>query len=95
MGILLVISFAITAHYIYQNRQRANVESKNKERHNLKYNYEISATHDHDGNCEVVENEQSTYTALKRPGERDDDDHIYTHLTDAQKDYVNQEESRF
>ena len=93
LGILLVISFAITAHYVYQNRQRANVESKNKERNNSKDDYKISATHD--GNNEEMENEQSTYTALKRPGERDDDDHVYTHLINAQKVYVSQEESRF
>ena len=45
-------------------------------------------------NYEQVENEQSTYTALKNPGERDDDDdHVYSHLNEVDNDYVNQKET--
>ena len=95
MVILLVISLAIIAYFIPQNhRPKAKRESKNKERNKSTDTYEIPTTNDDNG--EQLGNEQSTYAALKRPGERDNDnDHVYTHLTNAQKVYVNQEESRF
>ena len=93
--ILLVISLAIIAYFISQNhRPKEKRQSKNKERNKSTDKYEIPATND--GNGEQVENEQSMYTTLKRPGERDDDnDHVYTHLINAQKVYMNQEENRF
>ena len=40
---------------------------------------------------EQVENEQSTYTALKRPGERESDVHLYCHPNEVQ----NQKETGF
>jgi hypothetical protein len=43
-----------------------------------------------DANYEDVENEASTYTALKRTGEEENDGHLYTHLIEVHKDYVNQ-----
>ena len=97
MAVLLVISLAINAYFICQNPRRKslkkNSEKKSKEGTDSKDDHEIPA--EDEGNFEEVENEQSTYTALKKPGERDDDDHVYTHLVDTQKIYVNQEESRF
>ena len=46
-----------------------------------------------DENCEQVENEQSTYTALKRTGNEDKDDHVYCHLNEVRKDNVNHAET--
>jgi hypothetical protein len=50
-----------------------------------------------DANYEVVENEESTYTALKRPGpgEEENDGHLYAHLNEVHNDYVNQKETGF
>ena len=38
------------------------------------------------------DNEQSTYTALKPPGEREDD-HVYGHLNQVPRVHANREES--
>ena len=98
MAVLLIISMAITGYFICQNRRRKSLK-KNSEKISKKGNNSIDEhviPAEDEGNFEEVENEQSTYTALKKPGERDDDDdHVYTHLLDTQKIYVNQEESRF
>jgi hypothetical protein len=50
-----------------------------------------------DANYEDVENEESTYTALKRPGpgEEENDVHLYAHLNDVNNHYVNQKETGF
>ena len=97
MAVLLVISMAITGYFICQNRRlkslKKNPEKMSKEGNNSIDDHEIPA--EDEGNYEEVENEQSTYTALKKPGERDDNDHVYTHLVHTQKICVNQEESRF
>ena len=93
--ILLVISLTITACFIYQNRRlkslKKNQKNKSKESNDAKHVYAIPATNDQ--NYDQVANEQSTYTALKKPGERDDDDHVYSHLNEVDKDYVNQKET--
>ena len=95
LAILLVISLAVIAYFIYENRRfkssKTNPENKNKERNDSKDDYEIPATHDE--NYEQVENEQPTYTALKKPGERDDYNHVYCHLNEVQKDNARQEET--
>ena len=44
------------------------------------------------GNYEQVENEQSTYTALKR-SENDQDNHVYSHLNEVPTNYENQVET--
>ena len=97
MAVLLVVLLAITGYFVGQNRRlkslKKNPEKKSKEGSDSKDAHEIPA--DDEGNYAEVDNEQSTYTALKKPEERDDNDHVYTHLVDAQKIYVNQEESRF
>ena len=35
----------------------------------------------------------STYTALKRPGDKETDDKLYAHLVKEQQDYIYQEET--
>jgi hypothetical protein len=97
LGILLVISFAIIAYLIYQNRRpkslKANPENKSKDRNNSKDIYENPDKIKDDANYEQVENEQSTYTALKKTGKDENDDHLYSHLNEVHKDYVNQKET--
>ena len=102
--ILVIILLVILAYFIYQNRRlkssKANPESKSKDRNNSK---EIDENPDNDdanyedANYEQVENEESTYTALKRPGpgEEENDVHLYAHLNEVHKDYVNQAETGF
>ena len=95
LAILLAISLAITAYSIFQvcrlKSSRTNPANKSKESDDLKHVYAIPATNNQ--NYEEAENEQSTYTALKKPGERDDDDHVYSHLNEVDKGYVNQKET--
>ena len=92
LAILVAILMAIVAYLIYKIRQlKSLLASKSKERNYSKHVYEIPATNDQ--NYEPVENEQSTYTALKKPGERDDDDHVYSHLNEVNKGYSNQKET--
>ena len=97
MAVLLVISMAITGYFICQNRRlkslKENPERKSKEGNDSKDDYVIPAKDE--GHYEEVDNERSTYTALKKPGERDDNDRVYSHLVHTQKIFVNQEESRF
>ena len=91
MVILLIISFVIIAYLIYQRRQpQANTENK-REKDNSKDIYENPDKVD--GNYEQVENEQSTYTALKRTEKDENDDHVYCHLNEVQNNNVNQEET--
>jgi cytoskeletal protein RodZ len=100
LAILLVISFVIIAYFIYQNRRlkssTSNPENtKNEGRNNAE---EIDENPDNDAaNYEEVENEESTYTALKRPGpgEEENDVHLYAHLNEGHTDYVNQKETGF
>jgi hypothetical protein len=102
IAILLVISVVINiAYFIYQNRRlkssKAKPQSKSKDRNNSKDIYENPDNIENDANYEQVENEQSTYTALKRTGNSKDenDDHLYSHLNEVHKDYVNQKETGF
>ena len=100
LAILLVISFVIIAYFIYQVRRlkssKTNPENtKNEDRNNSK---EIDENPENDdANYEEVENEESTYTALKRPGpgEEENDVHLYAHLNEGHTDYVNQKETGF
>jgi hypothetical protein len=95
---LLVISFVIIVYLIYQIRRlkssKPNPENKNEDRNNSE---DINENLDNDANYEEVENEESTYTALKRPGpgEEENDGHLYAHLNEGQTDYVNQKETGF
>jgi flagellar basal body-associated protein FliL len=97
LAILLGISFVIIAYFIYQNRRlkssASNPENKSKDRNNSKDIYENPDKIQDDANYEQVENEQPTYTALKRTGKDENDDHLYSHLNEVHKDYVNQKET--
>ena len=89
---LLVISFIIIAYFIYKRRRpkntKANAENKSKERDQSKDIYENNENVD-ENYVVHVEIEQFTYAALKRPGERENDDHVYCHLNKVHQDKVN------
>jgi FtsZ-interacting cell division protein ZipA len=95
VAILVVILVVIIAlYFICQNRRRksssteANVEKTN-EVSDPKYIY------DDVDNYEQVQDEQSTYTALNKPGEVIDD-HLYAHLNEVtQNMYADQKETGF
>ncbi|XP_028402634.1 uncharacterized protein LOC114525469 [Dendronephthya gigantea] len=94
--ILLVILLIIIAYLLFHRVHRlksssttGNLERKTKD--SSKDIYENPNKNDVD-NYEQVENEQSTYTALKRPG-KDEDDHVYSHLNQRQQEYQNQKET--
>ncbi|CAB4006567.1 Receptor-type tyrosine- phosphatase delta, partial [Paramuricea clavata] len=95
LAILLAISFVIIAYFIYQTRRlkssnvEANAETTNDE-NNSRHIYDVPVS-----NCEHVEDEQSTYTALKRPAPGEvNDDHLYGHLNQVLRNvYTNQGET--
>ena len=95
VAILVVILVVIIALYFNcQNRRRkssstaANVEKTN-DVSNPQYIY------DDVGNYEQVDDEQSTYTAINKPGEVIDD-HLYAHLNEVtQNMYADQKETGF
>jgi Na+-transporting methylmalonyl-CoA/oxaloacetate decarboxylase gamma subunit len=93
----VIILLVILAYFIYQIRRlkssKANPENKSRDRNNSKDIYENPDKIQDDANYEQVENEQSTYTALKRTGKEENDDHLYSHLNEVHKDYVNQKET--
>ena len=92
VAILVAILIAIVVHLICKiYRLKSLLVNKSRQSNDLKHVYEILVTNDQ--NYEQVENEQSTYTALKKPGERDDD-HVYSHLNEVDKDYANQKKNR-
>ena len=97
LAIFVIILLVILAYFIYQIRRlklsKANPENKSKDRNNSKDIYENPDKIKDDANYEQVENEQSTYTALKRTGKDENDDHLYSHLNEVQKDYVKQKET--
>ena len=99
LAILLVISLVILTYFIYQNRRlkssKANPENncKSKDRNNSKDIYENPDKIQDDANYEQVENEQSTYKGLEKTGKEENDDHLYSHLNEVHKDYVNQKET--
>ncbi|CAB4044008.1 sidekick-2-like [Paramuricea clavata] len=96
LAVLLVISFVIIAYFIYQIRRlkssKPNPENKNEDRNNSE---EIDENPDNDANYEQVENEESTYTALKSTGKDKNDDHFYAHLNEVHTDYVIPKETEF
>jgi hypothetical protein len=68
LPILLFISFVIIAYFIYQTRRPKSsntetiVETTNEENNSSRHIHDIPVS-----NYEQVDDEQSTYTALKRP----------------------------
>ena len=99
LAILLFISLVIIAYFIYQIRRlkssKASPENKSKDRNNSEV-IDENPNND-DANYEDLENEESTYTALKRPGpgEEENDSHLYAHLNEVHKDNMNQKETGF
>jgi hypothetical protein len=100
LAILLVISFVIIVYLIYQVRRlkssKPNPENTKNEDRNDSEEIDENPNND-DANYEDVENEQLTYTALKRPGpgEEENDVHLYAHLNEGQTDYVIPKETGF
>ena len=92
-GILLGISLVIIAYLIYTiYRLKTSKENpENKETNDSKDIYENPAKDDE--NYEQVENQQSTYTGLKRNKKDDKGNHVYCDLNKVTQDYVNQEET--
>ena len=97
LAALLIISLVILTYFIYQNRRlkssKANPENKSRDRNNSKDIYENPDKIQDDANYEQVENEQSTYKGLEKTGKEENDDHLYSHLNEVHKDYVNQKET--
>jgi hypothetical protein len=85
--ILLVISCAVFAYFIYQTRVKStNTEEPKPETTNdqkdSRHIYETPVN-----NYENVEDDHSTYTDLKRPAPGEaSDDHVYAHLNQTLKD---------
>ena len=83
--ILLVISCAVIAYFIYQTR----VKSPNDEPKPETTNDQTNSRNIYDmplNNYEVSEDDHSTYAALKRPAPGESsDDHVYGHLNQALK----------
>ncbi len=95
MAILLVVSLVIIAYFVYQTRLKsqsteAKQETTNDE-NNSRHIYDTPVT-----NNEQANNEQSTYTALKRPAPSEvDDGHVYGHLNQVPQNVdENQGETR-
>jgi hypothetical protein len=100
LAILLIISVVINiGYFIYQNRRnkssKANPENESRDRSNSKDIYENPDKIKDNVNYEQVESEQSTYTALKRTGKDENDDHLYGHPNEVHGDYANQKETGF
>ena len=95
LAILVGILFATVAYLIHQNRRlkslKANVENKSNEKNDSNDIYENPVKDEE--SYEKVENEPSTYTALKRTGKEDKSDHAYCDINQVRKDYMNQKET--
>ena len=94
--ILLIVSCVTLAYFIHQNRRLKSQPSSDDQSKGRNYSKDIYENPDKvkdDGNYEKMEEEQSTYTALKRPGKEEDDDHLYSHLNEVHNNYMNQAET--
>jgi uncharacterized membrane protein len=97
LAILLIILVFILTYFICQNRRlksKANLENKSQSRNISDDTYHYADKDD--GSLyqdEDVKNEQPTYTALERPGDEENADHIYSQLNEVQNDYVQEEET--
>ncbi|XP_028397384.1 uncharacterized protein LOC114521168 [Dendronephthya gigantea] len=93
--ILVVFSLVMNAllfHRIRRLKSSSTMKSLEKASHNLSDIYE-NPKKDDVNNYEQVEDEQSTYTALKKSGKDKNDDHVYSHLNKGKKDCKNQDET--
>ena len=99
MSIFLIILSVSLAYFIYQIRRLKSskenyLKNKSKDKNNSKDIYENPDKVKEDGNYEQVEDEPSTYKALKRTEKEDeDDDHLYSHLNEVNNDNANQKET--
>ena len=99
LAILLVISLVFLVYFICQNRRQKSLNKQENVDHKHDTNnskvFNDNSINTDDGVYEQVElnDEQSTYTALKRSGNEETDDKLYTHLVKEPQDYVNQEET--
>ena len=93
-AVLLVISLVIITYFVRRTRPKSpDTEAKpetNNDETNPRHIYDIPDT-----NNEQVDDEQSTYTALKRPAPGEEDDgHGYAHLNQVlQNVFENQGET--
>jgi hypothetical protein len=82
----LWLSFVISfIKIVDSNGSKANPENKSKDRNISKVIYENPDKVEDDANYEQRESEQSTYTALKRTGKDENDDHLYSYLNEVHK----------
>ena len=99
LAILLVISLVFLVYFICQNcRQKPPNKQENLSHKHVTNNLKVSSDNPintGDGDYEQVElnDEQSTYTALKRSGDEENDDKLYTHLITEPQGYLNEEET--
>ena len=99
LAILLVISVVIIAYFTYHVRRlklsstKANLKKTNDNSRDVDEIPNPGQGTNVDMNYEQVDNEQSTYTALKRLG-KDEDEHAYGHLSEVAEGCENQEEIR-
>ena len=87
--ILFVIAYVVYRSYRVKSPEtKVKREKKCKEKESIPdpnaYETPVSNSHIY----ESAENGQTTYTALKRPEERDDD-HVYARINKVQSQYVN------
>ena len=99
LAALLIISLGINVHLICKHRRQKTNEKNldNKHDRNIRKVLERNPNiNDDDGNYENVEldDEQSTYAALRRTGDETDDKY-YTHLNKEPEDHVKQEDSEY
>ena len=100
MVILLVISCAVIAYFIYETRIKSPNTQEPKPETSQTTNDQKDSRHLYDtpvNNYENVEDDHSTYTALKRPAPGEaSDDHLYASLNQTLKDLKrNQRETGF
>ena len=99
LAILLVISLVFLVYFICQNRrQKPPYKQENLNHKHVTNNLKVSndnSINTGDGNYEQVElnDEQSTYTALKRSRDEENDDKLYTHLIIEPQGYLNEEKT--
>ena len=91
--ILLLISFFIIAYLIYKKRQVKSQNTEDKQETRNESNPRPNIYDSPVNNYEQTENDQPTYMALKKPGEREDDGHVYGHLSQVPHIYANREET--
>ena len=94
--ILLIILCVTLAYFIHQNRGLKSQPSSDDQSKDENYSKDIYENPDKvkdDGNYEQAKDKQLPYTALKKPGKEENDDHLYSHLNRVQQEYVNQAET--